>query len=179
VRVNREGRIKTDYHTAGKSGFVRAGGKAEQKQVIESFRHFLADADFLAGFESEDCGLLENIHRSLRSPVWDLYLGRKSFTPSIPIYIKDGVINKNLIDALAEYPIEYQSRFERDENYKENNMIKRRFAVEDADLSIDNAIMTKTLNDQPLSFGKREFMPRNVSIFFKDVPVISKGEKCF
>ncbi|MFP4527953.1 MAG: type I-E CRISPR-associated protein Cas5/CasD [Candidatus Kapaibacterium sp.] len=176
IRVNREGRIKTDFHTAGKSGYIRAKGAVEKEDLIVTHRHFLADADFLAGFESQDSALLDSIHRALRSPVWDLYLGRKSFTPSLPVYIKNGVVNKNLIDALAEYPIEYQRQFERDENYKQNNTIKRRFAVEDADLSIDNAIMTRTINDQPLSFGKREFMPRNISIFFKDVPV-TRGEK--
>ncbi len=172
VRVDKEGRIKTDYHTAGKGGYKRASGKDEKDDLIVSVRHYLSDADFLVGLESDDKEILETIHKALKAPVWDLFLGRKSFAPSVPVYIPDGLVEKPLLDALRCYPIECERWMKKSDNYDEaEKTIKLRFAVEDADNSIDKAITTRTINDQPVDFERRRFLPRNVSIFFDDVKV--------
>lgn len=110
VRVDREGIMSRDYHTAGggsvrgvkKYGVAKASGASPD--TVESHRYFLADADFLVGLESNDHGLLERLHTAVANPVWPLYLGRKSFVPGRPVYLLDGLKNAPLKEALAQYP---------------------------------------------------------------------------
>src|SRR3989304_5384110 len=54
VRMDREGLLKRDYHTAGKGGYLKASGNIEKKDLIVSERFYLADAAFLVGLESDD-----------------------------------------------------------------------------------------------------------------------------
>src|SRR5271163_1612698 len=53
VRVDREGRLMRDYHTA--ENCRKADGTMPQwsKRFVESERFYLADADFLVGLEGE------------------------------------------------------------------------------------------------------------------------------
>jgi len=105
VRVDCEGRLLRDYHTAGKSGYLKASGRVERKKVIVSTRYYLADARFLVGLEGEDPALLASLHRALRDPHWALYLGRKAFPPAEPIWLPDGLrLNQGLLDAFKSYP---------------------------------------------------------------------------
>jgi CRISPR system Cascade subunit CasD len=92
VRVDREGRLMRDYHTAQE--VLRASGKTTQDTVL-SERFYLADADFLVGLQGERA-FLDELATALRSPVWQLCLGRKAFVPSLPICenIHDGDLMK-------------------------------------------------------------------------------------
>src|SRR3990172_4603098 len=82
VRVAREGRLMRDYHTA--QDVRRADPTKGTQDTVVSERFYLADADFLVGLEG-DRALLEHIDAKLRAPTWTLYLGRKSFVPSLPV----------------------------------------------------------------------------------------------
>jgi CRISPR system Cascade subunit CasD len=92
VRVDREGRLMLDYHTAQQlmrdfhttQNVRRPDAKGTLKTVL-SDRFYLADADFLVGLEG-DRPLLERIDEKLHDPTWTLYLGRKSFVPSLPVF---------------------------------------------------------------------------------------------
>jgi len=115
VRVDREGLMKMDYHTAGGThprgesyGVCRAdGGRGE---TVLSNRYYLADADFLVGLESDDESLLVRLDRALAEPVWPLFLGRKSFVPSVPPRLPDtgprgpGLRADPLMEVLITYP---------------------------------------------------------------------------
>ncbi len=106
VRVDREGQMMMDYHTAGagEDGFLRADGKVEKKNVIVSHRYYLADAVFLVGLEGEEA-LLRHLHEALRAPVWPLYLGRKAFVPGCPVWMQGGLrTDESLEEALERYP---------------------------------------------------------------------------
>lgn len=81
VRVDREGRLVRDYHTAQE--VLRASGKGTQDTVL-SERFYLADADFLVGLQGEE-GFLKRLATALSSPVWQLCLGRKAFVPALPV----------------------------------------------------------------------------------------------
>jgi CRISPR system Cascade subunit CasD len=81
VRVDREGRLTRDYHTAQN---LRWADTTTTGETVLSERYYLADADFLVGLAGERA-LLERLDSALRSPVWALSLGRKSFVPSLPI----------------------------------------------------------------------------------------------
>lgn len=109
VRVDREGAMQVDYHTAGGShrrseiyGVARADGGPGRAEL--SRRYYLADADFLVGLEGRQ-HILEELDRALARPVWQLFLGRKAFVPGVPVRIADGLrAGEALEDALDSYP---------------------------------------------------------------------------
>src|SRR5262245_26901073 len=91
VRVDREGRLMRDYHTA--QNVLRADTTKGTQDTVLSERFYLADADFLVGLEG-DRGFLGTLAAALRSPVWQLFLGRKAFVPSLPVC--EGVVEAEL-----------------------------------------------------------------------------------
>ncbi len=95
VRVDLEGMLARDYHTAGVGdwagrpyGVVTVDGKG--LRPVQSSRYYLADADFLVGLWGH-LPLLERIASALERPRWPLYLGRKAFVPGVPVWIPDGL----------------------------------------------------------------------------------------
>lgn len=87
VRVDREGLLLKDYHTAGGGRFrgqdylVYGAG-----DCIPSNRYYLQDASFVAALSGED-ELVERIATAVQSPRWPLFLGRRSCPPSGPLFI--------------------------------------------------------------------------------------------
>ncbi|WP_308363659.1 MULTISPECIES: type I-E CRISPR-associated protein Cas5/CasD [unclassified Microbulbifer] len=102
VRVDREGVPMRDYQTA--TGVLIATGKSDLRRTVVSPRFYLADAAFLVGLEGDDENLLVQIHAALRTPVWPLALGRKSFAPGCPVWLPDGLLTLSLMEALKSYP---------------------------------------------------------------------------
>lgn len=100
VRVDREGVLRRDYHTA--QNIIAADGRKVHPTAV-SVRYYLADASFLVGLEGEH-DVLEPIHHALYNPHWTLSLGRKSYVPSMPIYLADGLRDEDLVAALSHYP---------------------------------------------------------------------------
>jgi CRISPR system Cascade subunit CasD len=159
VRVDREGRLSRDYHTALK--VLKAGGGI--KETEPSSRYYLADAAFLVGLEGEDLALLEKIQAALAKPIWPLFLGRKAFIPGLPIYLPDGLKSRLcLVDALQIYP--YQGRGKPLDNF--------RLVLEDL-----NGALTHP--DQPVSLrqNERRFAPRRVNVRFlvKPIPILEEA----
>lgn len=105
VRVDREGRMSRDYHTA----LQVARSKTGMQDCVPSDRYFLADADFLVTLEG-DRGLLERLDTAVRNPVWPLCLGRKSFVPSEPVAV--AVRDSGLLAALSDEPWRKRLRWE-------------------------------------------------------------------
>jgi CRISPR system Cascade subunit CasD len=93
VRVDHEGRLASDYHTA--MGVVTADGRTAR--TVVSNRYYLADADFLVGLEGSDLGLLSTIDRALGAPQWPLFLGRKAFVPGLPVRLPDGGVREDTV----------------------------------------------------------------------------------
>jgi CRISPR system Cascade subunit CasD len=153
VRVDREGVPMRDYHTA--TGVVVASsGKPDLNRTVVSERYYLSDAVFLVALEGEQ-DLLAEIHSALRAPHWPLSLGRKSFTPSMPVYIPDGLVNEDLETALRNYaPIASSRRA-----FSGEGMVPLRIVIEDPD---EGAVRL----DQPVApFAERRFGPRFVKTF--------------
>lgn len=166
VRIDREGIMRKEYQTALK--VIQASSKNDNtglKDCQPSTRYYLADAAFLVGLEGEDKNLLKTIDVALQNPRWFLFLGRKSFVPSEPIFLPRGkkvnppyLIEQSLEDALLSYPaitkhfIQYDTK-------------KRiRFVIECDESIPDSALAIITRPDNPISFEPRNFGLRTVAV---------------
>jgi CRISPR system Cascade subunit CasD len=95
VRVDREGRLMRDYHTA--QNVRRADPTKGTQETVLSERFYLADADFLVALQG-DRAFLDRLDAALSRPIWPLFLGRKAFVPSLPV--SEGVSEDELIEAI-------------------------------------------------------------------------------
>ena len=93
VRVEREGQLLVDYHIAKTQ---------DQKTSYVTYRHYLQDAVFLAGIESEDTALLQQLQQALLYPAFPLYLGRRSCPPALPLCL--GLRQGSLQEVLQTEP---------------------------------------------------------------------------
>jgi CRISPR system Cascade subunit CasD len=156
VRADREGNLECDYQTA--ENVAEAHGKG--RRTVQSWRSYLADADFLVGLEG-DRRLLEKLDRALASPVWHLFLGRKSLVPAIPVRLPNqppwgpGLSDEVLETALRAIPWHGRPG--------ELPPAQLRFIVEDT-----SGASAEVRNDVPRSFDVRAFAPRGVSTQFVD-----------
>ncbi len=151
VRVDREGLLKVDYHTA--KDVRMANGKLKNTEL--SNRYYLANAVFLVGLESDELSSLERVQAALHNPTWALFLGRKAFVPSEPIPLEDGLRrDESLEQALLTFPRLCES---------END--KLRAVLEDQKGAVVRA-------DQPISFSRagRKFASRRVITAFYKPP---------
>lgn len=144
VRVDRDGVVMRDYQTATGAA-VAATGKPAAARTVVSPRYYLADAVFLVGLEGE-FDLLARIHTALRRPRWPLFLGRKSFVPSMPPFLESGLLNDRLEGALSRWPCLVGSELG----------TPRRGLLEDEN---EGAVRL----DQPVApFAERRFGPRHI-----------------
>ena len=94
VRVDREGDLLVDFHMA-RHPTVKANAWV-------TYRHYLCDAVFLAGLESDDRAWLGEIEAALRRPVYPPFLGRRSCPPTLPFCL--GLREAGLEAALRSEP---------------------------------------------------------------------------
>lgn len=159
VRVDREGILACDFHTA--QNVLKAGGGLKDTEV--SRRYYLADARFLVGLEGGDLAFLAELHAAVRNPHWPLYLGRRAFVPGEPVWLPDGLrAQDTLMDALASYPWLGDD--------PQNRPQQVRLVLEDPD-------GPEMRPDVPLSFAERQFAPRWVRTLFISGPPL-KEELC-
>jgi CRISPR system Cascade subunit CasD len=154
VRVNCEGVPSVDYQTAGgehrqgyEYGVIKASGA--RGDTVTSNRYYLADADFLVGLESDDAELLKRLDGALRRPYWQIFLGRKSFVPSLPV--AEGVRDENLEAVLKIYVSSFTPRFDKTEILR---------------VVIEAEAAAEMRTDVPLSFAERKFGVRYVKTDF-------------
>jgi CRISPR system Cascade subunit CasD len=106
TRVDRKGIIAYDYQTAQGVLKSKDGRVDKNDNTVQSWRYYLADACFLVGLQSsaqQQSDLLERAWRSLKNPRYPLALGRKSYVPSLPVYLNDGLSDDPLLERLPNY----------------------------------------------------------------------------
>lgn len=152
VRIDRAGLMGVDFQTAG--GGRMGGQKYGVAHVhgglfgsVMSHRYYLQDASFLVGLCGSDRSLLEGLHRALAAPVWALCLGRKSYVPSTPVFLKDGLVDAPLGAALRQYDPENVS----DESAR-------------VVLEFNSPEGAEPRLDQPIDFARRRFGRRYVQV---------------
>jgi len=96
VRVDMPGVVQRDYHTVS---ILKQPTKGDRiSRVTERF--YLADAAFLVVLSHPDRVMMDDIARSLKSPSRALFLGRKSCSPTRPIF--HSVSESELSSVLSE-----------------------------------------------------------------------------
>ena len=151
VRVDREGKIMRDFHIA--QDVYQASGGTKGSEV--TVRYYLADAAFVVGLEG-DFSFLELLDNAVHHPVWQLYLGRKAFAPTEPVWLCGGLKqNETLEEALVRYPYIGRQLEPRPE--------RLRVVIEDPSGS-------EVRPDVPISFEKRRFSSRRVKSLFIPCP---------
>lgn len=167
VRVDREGVVLRDYHTAGIDGFLRAGGSVETKNAILSDRFYLADAAFLVGLQGDDMALLKQIQTAIEHPRWMLCLGRKAFVPSEPVALPGGLQDADLWTALTSH----RPRLRPKRHRLDDDRIRMMLEDETGDI---------VRRDQPLSFekGNRQFTVRRLRVAYCDLSEPKEDTLC-
>ena len=150
VRVDREGKVIRDFHTAQAVKAVKAAKKDKNEEPEKigyvTSRYYLSDAVFLVGLESEDHALLKKIETALRTPCFPLFLGRRSCPPTLPLVL--GLREKDLETALREEENQNQ-------NARSNKRTRRYIRLDSMPDELEGAVV----QDVPISFNpmKREF----------------------
>lgn len=168
VRVDREGEIRRDYHTA--LGVRKADPKAKLGTLVSN-RFYLSDAVFLVGLEGQDVEQLWSLQHALERPAWPIYLGRKAFVPSDPVSLADGLRRgQGLEEALCSYPPLCEPLME----HAGSGGHRRRLIIE---CRPDDEGETRM--DVPVSFvsARRIFGTRNVRVELVDVPYPAAAEE--
>lgn len=120
ARVDRQGSLLSDFHTAG-GGMFRgstdyfapksSGGRGSNPVVTE--RHYLMDASFLVALEGDE-GLLARLEAAVADPAWPLALGRRSCPPSEPVLV--GRRDMDGLAALRNEPILLRGRMDKSDD---------------------------------------------------------------
>jgi CRISPR system Cascade subunit CasD len=172
VRVDFPGMVKKEYQTAiGERGLIRLASGGKRETAVISDRYYLNEADFLVGLKGTE-SLLEELDKALRNPKWHLFLGRKSFVPSVPVWIPDGLKEGSLESVLKNYP---WPGVHRDVPRTLPKSLKTVIETKDG---------KEIRTDQPLSFDDRRFGSRYVvtavlglnDVPMNDVPILDGGE---
>ena len=104
VRIDREAGRMTDYHTVGDGVFK---GRTDYtlfgtKSAVLTHRDYLMGASFLAALGFADDALAKRVDEALASPIWPLFLGRRSCPPSLPVFVPGGVLDAEPADVLRQ-----------------------------------------------------------------------------
>jgi CRISPR system Cascade subunit CasD len=164
IRVLRQGDIQSDYHTASEIAIAKKEPKdrvdSKNKDTELSKRFYLADADFIAAIGSDDRSFLEKVQAALKKPVWQIFLGRKSFVPSLPVFFPDDVA---IIETAADLGEELRSA----------ELLERLGIEYDPErlddpqrLIIESENGSEIRQDVPVSFADRRFTIRRVTMSF-------------
>jgi len=148
VRVDQPGQLLHDFH------MVHA--KCGSSWVTN--RYYLADAVFVIGLEGDD-NLIHKLEKAVQSPVYPLYLGRRSCPPTGKIVLD--IFDETLENALHKLP--WQASICYQEKNKSSNL-KLSFVID----TNNNGIKRR---DLPLSFNlnHRMYTFRFVTDEFKSI----------
>jgi CRISPR system Cascade subunit CasD len=164
VRVDREGVLLSDYHTA--SNLLKAGGGIKGTEL--STRFYLADAAFLVGLHSQDAKMLSLAAAALRRPRWMLALGRKAMVPSEPVAF-DAAVGDGIVDLPLREALQVPARLRPPRSWEDQRV---RLVLEDPHGPFVRP-------DQPISFarGARRFSDRRIAIEYIELTDAPNGSR--
>lgn len=163
VRVDRQGTLDWDYHTAGaKIGIRRADGMEPKRtastgeyETLLSRRQYLFDASFLVALQG-DMDIINECAEALSDPVWPLFLGRKCCVPAEPVFAGTGSFD-TLHNTLSSVP--WQPRIAAiDDDVGEASRTLDIYMEHSVGSQIPNS--AHLVHDVPLAFGFYSHAPR-------------------
>jgi len=163
LRADREGKLMKDFQTAQN---VAKASKGTENLISD--RYFLQDAAFLACMEG-DAGFLKRAHFALADPKWFLFLGRRSYVPSLPLYLSDGFHEEaSPMELFKVYPLVGEPR----KSDSGRQMIRCVMETDDP--------AAEFRNDRPVSFrsNDRRYERRYVKMEYLDADDIPRGALC-
>lgn len=166
VRVDREGLLERDFHTAQEV----PNTMGTSHRTVISDRYYLADALFLVVLEGP-ASLLQELEEAVRRPHWPLFFGRKAFVPAAPLVEPvaergrwgTGLSQRPLEDVLRDHPwLERDPERQREMLGLEPDQRRLRTVV---DVRPDHEYAERR-HDLPLSFteGARRYASRAVRV---------------
>lgn len=170
VRIDRPGTRWWDYHTVGArvgilnaKGEIKINAQTKEPETLITRREYLADASFLVALHG-DSALIGRVADALASPVWPVFLGRKSCPPAVPVLARPGAgearnpsSHATLADALAAPP--WSPRCEGDAIPAEVETLIEWRASDEGDVAPEDA---EVWYDTPVCFDPPVHEPRLV-----------------
>jgi len=169
VRVDREGLMERDFHTAQNVPSTLGTGH----RTIVSHRYYLADALFLVVLEG-DSGLLARLRDAVRRPRWPIFFGRKAFVPARPLLASGhdgeprtgaGLVDRPMDTVLTEHPwleLRHDARKQEVRAIRGAGSVTLRTIVDSPGTGLENELRY----DHPVSLapGDRRFATRAVRV---------------
>lgn len=152
VRTDQPGRILSDFQTARS-----LDGK---KTFPLSERFYISDAVFVAGIEG-DTSLLQGLSEAIERPMFPLFLGRRSFSPTGNLLL--GLRETGLVETLSQEPWHASAMYQ---NKHSQSGYMAPVSI-DAEIATPNTAIgerTEFCRDVPISWNpeKREYAYREV-----------------
>jgi len=182
LRIDREGFRWWDYHTVG-AGIKVPTAEFDAKKIpsllkpvpeelaeqhpkfkdnaILTRREYLCDASFVVALQGQT-DVLTQIWAAMQKPKWQLFLGRKACTPSLPISSHQPGSFNSLTDALASVPYCSSPGSSKPD-------ILECWLDFDTNMGIDAPSVAEISYDVPISFAPHSYSPRYIVPHF--IPV--------
>ena len=167
VRVDKEGSILRDFHTA--MHVLRAKGGI--KETEPSNRYYLADAAFLVGLHGDET-LLQQIHTALANPLLDAFPRAQGLHPfTAPLSVGRSQ-NQPISRILEAVPLDRGQQVSNTVPWRTGDARLRLILDEGVTNDVPDTALTAVYQDHPLSFakGKRHFASRRVKIISTSLP---------
>ena len=155
VRIDQQGNLLKDYHTAQK---YQDNGKFERTYVTN--RYYLEDAIFIVALSHSNDQFVEDIYDKLQTPYFQTFMGRRSCPPSADFVV--GIYEQDILQSLKSYPWQAKAWYRKTHTKQLSCFI-------DSDLDLN--LNTYPRRDDILSFSQkdRKHKYRNESHFLIDV----------
>ena len=158
---NEEARIAYDYQTAG-GGYdwwkhliedkdMQSAQTSIQKDVVIRRKAYLEDADFLVAL-SGPRDVLDLVAESLKNPQRPLFLGRRCFLPSIPVFDSMHEGDKDVLETMRSW----------------EHVGDSRFRVSRVLMEVPYSESERSQYDQPINFGDRTYSIRGSVLHYID-----------
>lgn len=155
VRIDQQGNLLRDYHTAQK---YKDSGDFERTYVTN--RYYLEDAIFVIALSHTDNQFVEDIYDNLQTPYFQTFMGRRSCPPSADFVV--GIYEQDILQLLKSYPWQAKAWYRKTHTNQISCFI---------DSELDLNLKAYPRRDYILSFSQkdRKHKYRNESHFLIDV----------
>lgn len=145
VRVDWQGNLMYDYHTATKN---KPNGDFERNYVTK--RYYLEDAVFLVAISHEDENFIDKIFNALKNPYFQSFMGRRSLPLCFDFIL--GTYDRGPIELLSDFPWQASKYYQ--ESYKKKGENKALLEIY-ADKNLIPDFPSNLRQDRVISFSQK------------------------